>query len=107
MQAAWWDRAPELFEEALGVPASRHDPRHYQLGLGRLELDSDDDPLNQRFSEIYPEGRTGAASPAGSRDVRCSVRSLKQPSIAAVAFEDPEDLDAMDLCRTLFPHRGY
>jgi hypothetical protein len=106
MAAAWWHRAPDLFEAATRRTGSRP-PSSYQLGLGRLELDSDDEPLNLRFSEIYPEGQIHAASQPGPRRVLCSVRSLEEPSVAAVAFEDPEDLDSMDFCRALFPDRGY
>jgi hypothetical protein len=56
MAARWWDRAPELLERALQVSADRLDVSRYGFGYGRLELDSDDEPLNLRFRQIYPEG---------------------------------------------------
>jgi hypothetical protein len=73
-----------------------------------LELDSDDGPLNQRFSEIYPEGvLDGSACASSARRVRCRVRSLDDPAVAAIDFEDPEALDSMEFCRALFPDRNY
>jgi hypothetical protein len=56
MAARWWDRAPELLERALRVSVDRLDVSRYGFGYGRLELDSDDEPLNLRFRQIYPEG---------------------------------------------------
>jgi hypothetical protein len=56
MAARWWDRAPELLERALRVSLDRLDVSRYGFGYGRLELDSDDEPLNLRFRQIYPEG---------------------------------------------------
>jgi len=56
MVARWWDRAPELLQRALRVSVDRLDVSRYGFGYGRLELDSDDEPLNLRFRQIYPEG---------------------------------------------------
>jgi hypothetical protein len=108
MAARWWDRAPELLERALQVSADRRDVSRYGFGYGRLELDSDDEPLNLRFRQIYPEGiidREGGRH--GPLRVGCTVRSLDQPNVAGIAFEDPEDLDAIEFCRVLFPYRNY
>ena len=108
MAVGWWDRAPELLERALRVSPDRIDAIRYRFGNGRLELDSDDGPLNLRFRQIYPEG---VVDPEGGRNgplrVGCTVRSLDEPHVAAIAFEDPEDLDAVEFCRTLFPDRSY
>jgi hypothetical protein len=71
-------------------------------------LDSDDEPLNLRFRQIYPEGIVGPEEDhEGPLRVRCSVRSLDQPNVAGIAFEDPEDLDGIEFCRALFPDRSY
>src|SRR5215472_1022882 len=108
MAARWWDSAPALLERALRVSPDRLGVSWYRFGYGRLELDSDDEPLSLRFRQIYPEGTT---DPEGSRDgplrVRCTVRSLEDPNVAGIAFEDPEDLDGIEFCRALFPDRSY
>ena len=53
MTAAWWQRAAEHFDRFRGA---RGKPRRFQFGLGRLELDCDDAPLEQRsFPEPSPE----------------------------------------------------
>jgi hypothetical protein len=108
MAASWWDRAPEILEQGLQVSTDRADTRRYQFGYGRLELDSDDEPLNLRFRQIYPEGIVDPErGPAAPLRVGCSVRSLGQPNVAVIAFEDPEALDAAEFCRVLFPDRNY
>jgi hypothetical protein len=108
MSAGWWHRAPELLDRALNAAPDRTDAVQYQFGLGRLELDSDDEPLNLRFRQLYPEGVVDPERPPQGRlRVGCRVRSLDEPTVAAIAFEDPEDLDAVEFCRTLFPDRNY
>lgn len=107
MTAAWWDRAPDLFESAFQETRGRTGSRRYRFGLGRFELDSDDAALNRRFSELYPEGERSRAGPEEGPRVRCAIRSLEDPSVAAIRFEDPEELDAVDFCRTLFADRNY
>lgn len=107
MSAAWWERAPELVESAFQHSQGRTGTQRYRFGLGHFELDSDDVPLNRRFSELYPEGAVEPAAPGGGPRVRCSVRSLDTPSVAAIRFDDPEDLDPVEFCRTLFPDRNY
>lgn len=103
--AAWWHRAPELHRRALQQAPERGPARSYRFASGQLELDSDDEPLNRRFSEIYPEGEAnGGAAPT---TVRLRVRSAEDPSVAAVSFDDPETLDAARFCRELFPDRNY
>jgi hypothetical protein len=71
-------------------------------------LDSDDEPLNLRFRQIYAEGYV---DPERGRNgpvrVKCTVRSLDEPNVAVVAFQDPEDLDAVEFSRKLFPDRNY
>src|SRR5215471_4182320 len=108
MPARWWDSASELLERALKVSPDRPDVSRYRFGYGRLELDSDDQPLNLRFRQIYQEG---IVDPEGGHQrplcVRCTVRSLEEPHVAAIAFEDPEDLDGVAFCRALFPDRSY
>src|SRR5215471_250287 len=108
MAARWWDRAPEVLERALQGSPDRPAVSRYRFGYGRLELDSDDEPLNSRFRQIYPEGivqpERGQHGPVR---VGCMVRSLDQPNVAGIAFEDPEDLDAIEFCRALFPDRNY
>lgn len=108
MPAPWWDRAPDLLERALQRPNDRFGSSRYQFGYGRLELNSDDGPLNLRFRQIYPEG---IVDTEGVGDdplrVRCTVRSLDQPNVAVIAFEDPEELDAVEFSRALFPDRNY
>lgn len=80
---------------------------HFRLGFGALSLDSDDSALNRRFGEIYPEGATGPDGAPALHNVACTVRSLDEPGVAAIAFEDPEPLDSFDFCTKLFPDRGY
>jgi hypothetical protein len=109
MADCWWDRAPELLQRALSVAiGGRRDSGCYKFGGGRLELDSDDEPLNRRFQQIYPEGIDDSeGGRGGPLRVRCTVRSLEQSNVAAIAFDDPEDLDSMAFCRALFPDRNY
>jgi hypothetical protein len=106
--STWWQRAPYFIDRALRDSPGQTDTRQYRFGHGRLELDSDDQPLNLRFRQIYPEGPVELPGGRnGSVRVRCTVRSLDEPQVAAIAFEDPEDLDAAEFCRTLFPDRNY
>jgi hypothetical protein len=108
MAAGWWHCAPDLLERALEGSSGRIDASQYRFAYGRLELDSDDEPLNLRFRQIYPEGHVDAEGGRnGPLRVRCTVRSIDEPDVAAIAFEDPEDLDAVEFCRTLFPDRNY
>ena len=77
MPARWWDSASELLERALKASPDRRDVSRYRFGYGRLELDSDDEPLNLRFRQIYPEGMVdpgGTVRALFALDVR-SVRS--------------------------------
>jgi hypothetical protein len=106
MAAAWWNRAPDLWESAFSAPENRAGSRSYRFGFGRLELDSDDAALNRRFSELYPEGFVPEGEGSGPH-VRCRVRSLDEPEVAAIRFEDPEELDPVRFCDVLFPARDY
>src|SRR5262249_60559838 len=98
MAARWWDSAPALRERALGVSPDRLGVSWYRFGYGRLELDSDDEPLSLRFRQIYPEGTT---DPEGSCDgplrVRCTVRSLEDPNVAGTEFGGPRDLGGSEV----------
>lgn len=107
MTAAWWDEAPDLLKSAFQHPQGRTRRFHYRFGLGSFALDSDDDPLNRRFSELYPEGESAEAGGVDGPSIRCCVRSLESPAVAAIRFEDPEALDALEFCRVLFPDRSY
>jgi hypothetical protein len=107
MAAGWWDQAPDLFESAFAGQQGRTGRQTaYRFGLGLFELDCDDAGLNRRFGELYPEGATPGSTASGPF-VRCQVRSLDAPSVAAIRFDDPEALDAIAFCRALFSDRGY
>ena len=55
MAARWWDRAPDLSERALQVSPERPGVSRYRFGYGRLELDSDDEPLNENLFRSVDE----------------------------------------------------
>jgi hypothetical protein len=107
MAAGWWNEVPELLEGAFQHRQGRTRTSTYRFGLGVFELDSDDEGLNRRFGELYPEGAVGGQPGGDGPRVRCEVRSLDHPAVAAIRFEDPEALDPVDFCRTLFPDRNY
>jgi hypothetical protein len=107
MSAGWWSDVPGLFESAFRNPQGRARTTRYRFGLGILELDCDDAGLNRRFGELYPEGEIAAAAADAGPKVRCSVRSLDEPALAAIRFDDPEELDPIRFCSTLFPDRNY
>jgi hypothetical protein len=107
MAAAWWSEAPGLFETAFRNPQGRARTTRYRFGLGVLELDCDDAGLNRRFGELYPEGEIADGVPSTGPQVRCEVRSLVDPAVAAIRFADPEALDPIRFCATLFPNRNY
>ena len=90
------------------VSPARLESGRYPFGHGQLELDSDNEPFNLRFRQLYPASAIDLQRGRnGPHRVRCTVRSLDDPPVAAIAFEDPEDLDAYAFCRTLFPDRNY
>jgi hypothetical protein len=107
MAAAWWSEAPGLFERAFRHPQGRARTTRYRFGLGVLELDCDDAGLNRRFGELYPEGEMSADEAAPGPRVRCAVRSIDDPAVVAIRFDDPEALDPIHFCSTLFPDRNY
>lgn len=82
-------------------------PTRYRLGLGELELDSEDGPLTTRFAEIYPEGEATTDVGDAVVRVRCTVRLVDEPAVAAVAFDDPRSVDPAAFCRAVFPDRNY
>ena len=107
MAAGWWNEVPELLEGAFQHRKGRTRTSTYRFGLGFFELDCDDEGLNRRFGDLYPEGAVGGPPGDAGPRVRCEVRSLDQPPVAAIRFQDPEALDPIEFCRTLFPDRNY
>jgi hypothetical protein len=111
---AWWDSAPEIFAECCHPRSiERRGWIWYAFAKGWLGLDCDDEALLARFQEIYPEGAVADPTrhpsfPAKSSfQVKCQVFSHPALRLAAVTFDDPEPLDPLAFCRSLFPDRGY
>ena len=104
---SWWDKAPEFHERSMQSAPGQTDSHCYQFADGFLEIDSDNDPLNRRFEEIYSEGAVNPRQLHGGLRVGCKVRSLPGLNLSGIAFEDPEILDPAEFCRTLFPDRNY
>jgi hypothetical protein len=70
-------------------------------------LRSDDAELQERFGELYGECRLEHPPVPGPLQVGCTVRSLDEPAISLISFEDPEPLDQVAFATALFPQRGY
>ena len=107
MTPGWWLQAPELLARNRHRGDSRRPSSCYRFADGLLELESDDERLNRRFQEIYPEGAESSSVPPGLVRVGCSVRTDRELDLAIVVFDDPDPLDSFAFCQTLFPDRGY
>lgn len=107
MQAGWWLGASEILttrsqRRGVGVRPSR-----YRLAHGCLVLDCEDEVLVRRFRQLYPEGADGGNCSKASTRVTCRVRLYDDVRLAEVVFDDPEPLDPIVFCQSVFPDRDY
>ena len=85
-----------------GVRSSR-----YGLAHGYLVLDCEDEALVRRFRQLYAEGVAADAGSKVSIRVTCTVSLRDDVGLAEVVFDDPEPLDPVAFCLSVFPDRDY
>ena len=103
----WWLNAPTLAGRVTTGTSLPGSIDWYRLGDGMLGLRSDDEELRQRFGQLYGECLAPGPPEAGPVRVLCTVRSLPDPGVSLISFEDPEPLDQVAFAAALFPQRGY
>jgi hypothetical protein len=102
---AWWQRAPELFEEMqFGRPRFTWGGS-YRLGDAALDIDADDrsfaESLREQFAEC--EVSEGAHLPR----VRCTLRTRPDELLACLDVEAAVPIDAVEIvCSLLEPRPG-
>ncbi len=108
-----WSQSPSGAEAYLSRRGrSRAVPRAYRFGEGLLILDSEDASLRERFLELFGEclrsshEYSSAAAPDAPK-VRCTVEAAVGSPVVRATFEDPEPLEAVEFCKTIFEDRGY
>lgn len=87
------------------MPASP-DTEWYRFGDGLLGLQSEDDPLRDRFRTVFGECSVPEGSEGGLPQVVCRVSTTSE-GLAIVHFDDPQPLDAAHFAVTLFADRAY
>jgi hypothetical protein len=107
MQAGWWLRASEIVATRSQRRGAGVRPSRYRLGHGCLVLDCEDEALVRRFLQLYPEGADADSCSKPSTRVTCTVRLYDDVRLAEVMFEDPEPLDPVVFCQSVFPDRDY
>jgi hypothetical protein len=80
-------------------------PDWYHIGDGYLGIHSEDEPLGERFRELYAECAVAEPSRPDLPRVLCHVRHLGDSAL--ISFEDPEPLDLIEFTLALFGDRGY
>lgn len=81
-------------------------PDWYRIGDGYLGVHSEDEPLGERFRELYAECVVPGPDEA-LPTVLCQVRQLRAVNAALLSFDDPEPLDLLEFTLALFGGRGY
>jgi hypothetical protein len=101
---SWFSQSIESQEQVSGRPLSGL-PDWYHIGDGYLGIHSEDEPLRERFRELYAECAVPDPSRPDLPRVLCQVRHIADTAL--VTFEDPDPLDLIEFTVALFGERGY
>jgi len=102
----WCSQSIAVQQQESGRPLTGL-PDWYQIGDGYLGIQSEDEPLTERFRELYAECVVQGPDRSDLPRVLCQVRLLERFNAALVSFEDAEPLDLVDFTLELFGERGY